>query len=481
MPSNKKNLLMLSCHSPIVDPRERWICEDELIQSKFNVQFVGVGAYKGRWGSSKIIGLDVTAISVGVLFSNFIFVLKNRKFLSAEFLLTALISLPVATLLCFVRPLLKEEEPYFPTDLKYKNSKTFSFLKQFKEIASFLIDNKILGTIIRLPWKIHHIIIHRNRLILNYCETINFIPDVIHANDFDTYVAASIFKNKNHYRVVYDSQEFFPYSNPVFSTLERYLYSRIDRTYCRITDSVITVSTHLGQTIKDIHKLQSIYIIPNACPKIDLSNYGIFEPQKGRVKFVFQGNFSLNRGLEFVLSCWAEHKLNSFADLYLIGPDNRHKQYLIELSRNFEILDNGVYFPESVSPFLLIQNLLNYDVGIIPYPPIDFNFKFCCPNKLSQYMSAGLAILSNQLPFVNEIIDKGGIGLHYQEDDPNSFKRAFDRMIDFNQLTKFKKASKEFHDSNFNWSNFNQKLISIYDNGEISNLGQDNEFFKFKL
>ena len=96
-------------------------------------------------------------------------------------------------------------------------------------------------------------------------------------------------------------------------------------------------------------------------------------------------------------------------------------------------------------------------------------------------MSAGLAILSNQLPFVKEIIDKGGIGLHYQEDDPNSFKRAFDRMIDFNQLTKFKKASKEFHDSNFNWSNFNQKLILIYDNEEISNLGQDNEFFKFKL
>ena len=472
---------MLSCHSPIVDPRERWICEDKLVQSKFNVQFIGIGSYKDTWGSSKIIGLDLPAMSVRLIFSNFIFVLKNRKFLSTEFLLTALISLPVATLLCLIHPLFKFENSNILNYLDSKDSQTFSFLKQFKKMASYLIDNKILGIIIRLPWKIHFIIIHRNRLILDYCESLSFIPDVIHANDFDTFIAASIFKKKNNYRVIYDSQEFFPYSNPVFSALERRLYSRIDCNYCKIVDSVITVSTQLGQKMKVLYKLRSIYIIPNACPKTELSNYGNFEPQRERIKFVFQGNFSLNRGLEFILSCWANYQIFSFADLYLIGPDSRHKQYLIEMSRNFEILNNGVYFPESVSPFLLTQNLLNYDVGIIPYPPIDLNFKFCCPNKLSQYMSAGLAILSNQLPFVNDIIDKGRIGLHYCEDDPDSFKKALDIMIDLDQLAKFKEASKEFHDSNFNWSNFNQKLLLIYDNEEIFILDQDNDFFKFKL
>jgi glycosyltransferase involved in cell wall biosynthesis len=481
MLSNKKNLLMLSCHSPIVDPREKWICEDELIQSKFNVQFIGIGSYEGTWGSSKIIGLDLTVMSVRLLFSNFIFVLKNHKFLSAEFLLTALISLPVATLLCLILPLFKGEKSDLRKSSISKDSDTFSFLNQFKKIPSFFIDNKILGLIIRLPWKIHSIIIHRNRLILDYYETISFVPDVIHANDFDTYIAASIFKKKNNYRVIYDSQEFFPYSNPVFSELERKVYSRIDSNYCKIVDSVIAVSTHLGQKIKDTYKLQSIYIIPNACPKTESSNFRIFEHQVERVKFVFQGNFSLNRGLEFVLSCWAKYQLYSSADLYLIGPDSRHKRYLIEMSRKFQILNNGVYFPESVNPFQLTQNLLNYDVGIIPYPPIDFNFKFCCPNKLSQYMSAGLAILSNQLPFVNEIIDKGRIGLHYYEGDPDSFKKCFESIVNLNQLLKFKKASKEFHNSNFNWSNFNQKLLLIYDNEQVSDLNQNNGFFRFKL
>lgn len=472
---------MISCHSPIIDPREKWICQDELIQLNFNINFLGIGLCSEIWGNAKITGIDLPKLSVKLLIKNFIFIIKNREYLSRHFLFLAFISLPIALLLCVMHQTKREQGLNNSLNISTKINHKFHLSKLFRLLATYLIDNKNLGTIIRVPWKIHHIIIHRNKTILDYIEIANLIPDVIHGNDFDTYVVSAILKKKNKIRLIYDSQEFFPYSNPVFSLLERKVYSNIDADYCHTADAVITVSPHLGELMKASYRLDAVYIVPNACPKFEIPQETISARINDRIKFVFQGNFSLNRGLEFILETWAKYNFSAVADLYLIGPESRHKENLIRLSRGLKILDNGVFFPEAVSPLLLNQNLVNYDIGIIPYPPIDYNFQHCCPNKLSQYMSAGLAVLSNELSFVSEVISKGNFGLWFQAGNSDSFKQAFEKIVTRTTLIEFKEASKNFHNLSFNWSNFNHKLLLLYKNQEPLNEDSFETLFRFKL
>ena len=50
------------------------------------------------------------------------------------------------------------------------------------------------------------------------------------------------------------------------------------------------------------------------------------------------------------------------------------------------------------------------DVGLVPYEPTKLNSKYCSPNKLSQYMAAGLPILANRLEFVAQEISLAGCG-----------------------------------------------------------------------
>jgi hypothetical protein len=53
-----------------------------------------------------------------------------------------------------------------------------------------------------------------------------------------------------------------------------------------------------------------------------------------------------------------------------------------------------VLFLEAIDESELVTAAAEFDVGLVPYTPTGLNYSNCCPNKLSQYMAAGLPILA---------------------------------------------------------------------------------------
>ena len=80
--------------------------------------------------------------------------------------------------------------------------------------------------------------------------------------------------------------------------------------------------------------------------------------------------------------------------LLLRGNDHAHKSSCIRLAESLGLKDVGVFFPPPVRETSLIAAAAAADVGVIPYMPTIINFRYCCPNKLSQYMQAGLPIMA---------------------------------------------------------------------------------------
>jgi glycosyltransferase involved in cell wall biosynthesis len=145
-----------------------------------------------------------------------------------------------------------------------------------------------------------------------------------------------------------------------------------------------------------------------------------------RVRFLLQGQASPGRGFEPLLELWSSLD-EPRALLQLRCPDGAYPRELRE--RYADLAREGrIEWLEPVSERELIAVARGADVGVIPYVGPNPNHLYACPNKLSQYMAAGLAILSTELPYVRELVQRFDSGLTF-DSDPGRFGEVVSRLV----------------------------------------------------
>jgi glycosyltransferase involved in cell wall biosynthesis len=205
--------------------------------------------------------------------------------------------------------------------------------------------------------------------------------------------------------------------------------------------------------------------VPNAAPLSD--NVPTFssrmsELAAGRIKFLFQGRFTPKRGIEELIAGWQQVD-GSKAALFLRGPDNIYAEQARELAMSLGLLGRSVFFLEPVAEDLLVPAASEADVGIIPYVPRILNDRFACPNKLSQYLHAGLMVLANDLPYVRSVIEEARAGIVYSSDDISSLRHAIDQIVQSPDLLTTSRANaRRFAINRFNWQAFAGPLHALY-------------------
>jgi glycosyltransferase involved in cell wall biosynthesis len=266
-------------------------------------------------------------------------------------------------------------------------------------------------------------------------------------------------------RVVYDAHEYYPHADPNGGRMEVLLYHALERLLIRKVDAVVTVNHRLAEVMRRAYGLRRVHSVPNAEPWAGVSpppHSSMSELARGRLKFLFQGRFSPRRGLEEVIIAWARID-GSQAVLFIRGPDNIWRQELIELSQRLGVLGRSVHFLEPVQERDLVVAAAEADVGIIPYKGDVEGYKYACPNKLSQYLHAGLMILTNDLPYVREVVEESGAGLHYRIDHLDSLVEAVARMTREPDLVRCCRANAlRYARETFNWQSFSEALYSLY-------------------
>ncbi|AWQ03306.1 glycosyltransferase [Bordetella bronchiseptica] len=229
------------------------------------------------------------------------------------------------------------------------------------------------------------------------------------AADFDTLIPALILKRLYGTPVLYDAHEFWPTSlGPdtaaweieIWQTLERSLLSEVDRS--------ISVSPQLAAHMSELYG-HPFATVPNCEPLAALQP----EPSPptasdARCVFLFQGVFMPGRGLELLIRAW--QLSDERAILELRGPDRPYKRELQQLAERTGLLGKRIFFPDAVRESELVAAATHADVGLVPYEPTTLNSRYCSPNKLSQYMAAGLPILANKLDFVGLHLERAACG-----------------------------------------------------------------------
>ena len=293
-------------------------------------------------------------------------------------------------------------------------------------------------------------------------------PDIVHCNDLETLLAGVCIKLKHGCRLVYDAHELWPASRVGAPFYQVRWFTHYEKRLIKYADKVLTVSPQLARIMKEWYGLEEVLVLPNAepCRRTlsggDRAPVPVMEgPAKGRIKFLVQGLYSHGRGFEKLIKAWRRVD-HAKAVLFLRGPGWPYVEELRELAARC-VPGDGIYFLDSVAEDELVPAAREADVGIIPYEPVCLNHQYCCPNKLSVYLQAGLAIVANDLPFVKELLSRYDCGLAYDSRDEESMIAAFNQLIEDGELReRYRKNSLRASREDFNWEKFSHVLLEAY-------------------
>jgi len=102
------------------------------------------------------------------------------------------------------------------------------------------------------------------------------------------------------------------------------------------------------------------------------------------------------------------------------------------------------------------------DIGLIPYKGDLPSYRLACPNKLSQYLHAGLVILANRIPFVEQTVARGQVGLCYDVDQPGSFAHSVKALTsDRPGVEQLRRNALRFAQSEYSWERYEDVLLAL--------------------
>jgi glycosyltransferase involved in cell wall biosynthesis len=278
--------------------------------------------------------------------------------------------------------------------------------------------------------------------------------DLVVAADLDTLPAAVTLAEQYGVPLVYDAHEYWPYAFPEFRRWESEFWSALEKSLVGRVALPLTVSPQLAEIMSRAYGSAFSYI-PNCAPlgsetAIDLDAALAARARSEDVIFLVQGRIAPHRGLDKLIKAWA--KVDARAKLWVRGPDSPEKTALMDEARHMGLLGQGVFFPDAVAEADLVVAAREGDIGLVPYEPSSVNNRYCSPNKLSQYMAAGLPIICNMLDYVRSVVLDNGIGSSVDFDDETALVRVIDGYVLRREaIPALSRKSQEVFKATFNW------------------------------
>lgn len=291
------------------------------------------------------------------------------------------------------------------------------------------------------------------------------------AADLPTLPAALILKAVLGVKVIYDAHEYWAENDACSAPFEIAFWQAIERRLVVHADKCQVVSPGLASLLSQETGCH-FESIPNCNPSNPLAPNQ--KPQQAdtgpvvtqsvtKVRFLFQGLVSPGRGLEILLEAWRNVPEN--AQLVIRGPDGEFKEVLRKLVVEYGLTSDAVQFAPAIDEDSLVTGAAEFDVGIVPYPASNTNNANCCPNKLSQYMAAGLAILANDTNFVREVVSTANCGVVVDFGRADQLIAAIQRLASCdNDRILMANNARSYFTHEFNWEAVSRSMYrSILD------------------
>lgn len=242
-------------------------------------------------------------------------------------------------------------------------------------------------------------------------ELLNFQPALVIANDWRALPIACAAKRACGALIIYDSHEFAPEEfadSWRWRMLARQHVVRIEERYIREADAVVTVSNGIADALAQRYRLGRPTVISNM-PAWQATK---FRPATNRITVLYHGSIVPRRGLETLVKSVALWPAKF--RLIIRGPaQGGFDQHLRGLATPF---GDRVAFEPAVTPAKVVQAAASADIGIFLLSNSTIHARFAMPNKIFEYIQAGLMVISSGLPEIRLLLERWGCGLCLEQD-----------------------------------------------------------------
>ncbi|MEZ4387921.1 MAG: glycosyltransferase family 4 protein [Candidatus Krumholzibacteriia bacterium] len=239
------------------------------------------------------------------------------------------------------------------------------------------------------------------------------------------------------------------------------LARRLERKVARRAAGVLVVVEEMRDHLVRVGAPpERIHIVSNTPPRAILAHEA--DPAltaDGMIDLIYVGNVTRTRGLQQVISALADPSLVSSAFRFRVVGAGDYLPVLKALSRDLGVVDR-VVFHGWVDSREVPALVARCHVGVIPHLKTEHT-DTTVPNKLFDFMAAGLpVVVSNALP-MQRIVQEQGCGLAFAGDDPASLPRCLRDLADPSRRTDLGRHGRHAVATLYNWERDLDRALQV--------------------
>jgi len=253
---------------------------------------------------------------------------------------------------------------------------------------------------------------------------------VFHAHDLNTLPVAHYLAQRTGGKLVYDSHELYVEAGAM-ADAERSAWRWLEARLIQDCDAVFTVCPSIAQALASRYGVREPEILRNCPPRRgDVGPRDHFRetlglPASERI-VLYQGGYSPNRGLLELIE--AARSFPDGATLVMMGWGAVEGSLREQVERDG--LTNRVRFLPPVSQEVLLDWTASADVGVIPFQAANLNNYFSCPNKLFEYLQAGIPVATSNYPELSRVVVGDGVGRTFDPASPTAIAAAVAHLLE---------------------------------------------------
>jgi glycosyltransferase involved in cell wall biosynthesis len=261
-------------------------------------------------------------------------------------------------------------------------------------------------------------------------------------------------------KVIFDAHEDLPqqlrskpYLNKFLKTILPIIFEQYEKIMFKKFDALIGATPYIANKLKAFNirvvNINNYPIIGELDEDVDWND------KENEISYI--GAISYIRGIHQIVDAMQYVKTN--VKLNLVGAFNT-KTLLNEVKKSpgwKNVKYYGLVNRKEVSKILSRSK-----AGIVTFLPAP-NHIYSQPNKMFEYMSVGIPIITSNFPLWKEVVEDNNCGITVVPTEPKSIAKAIDKLIENDNLAKkLGQNGKEATLNKFSWNAEENKLFRLY-------------------
>lgn len=282
--------------------------------------------------------------------------------------------------------------------------------------------------------------------------------DLLFANDLDTLWPNYQLAKLKRINLIYDSHELFcEVPELANSPIKKKIWERLEGSIVPKLRHCITVNQSIANIFKNKYQVtfEVIRNIPSKTEFVRVGREKLGLPMNKKVVLMQGAGINIDRGAEELVKAMAEV---DEAMLLIIGGGDVWKDLEVLISELH--LENKVRLIKKLPKKELLQYTVEADLGISIDKNSNLNYYNSLPNKIFDYLQAGVPVLCSPLPELEKVIKLHDSGWFIDSHDPKELGKKIKSILNSDELLR-KRENALLTSEELSWSKEKEKYLSF--------------------